>query len=189
MVYKYYKECRDAAWKMLIDYNVDTMPVPIVRLCREMGIVMKYYKPNDTNDGKTLYIDGVPYILINEDIPKERKRFVIAHELGHIVLGHIEDDGSVLFHSEKSQKTPIENEATAFALRLLAPACVLNGCSVENADEIERICQIPSEPAKLRMKRMKLLYKRNKFLTSPDEKAVFENFSSFIEQYNFEKNK
>lgn len=53
-------------------------------------------------------------ILYNEDIlSSERKRFTIAHELGHIVLGHNE-------HSEKNEK-----EADTFASQLLLPHCIL----------------------------------------------------------------
>ena len=53
-------------------------------------------------------------ILYNEDIlSSERKRFTIAHELGHIVLGHNE-------YSEKNEK-----EADTFASQLLLPHCIL----------------------------------------------------------------
>lgn len=53
-------------------------------------------------------------ILYNEDIiSKERKRFTIAHEIGHIVLGHKE-------HNENNEK-----EADTFASQLLLPHCIL----------------------------------------------------------------
>ena len=53
-------------------------------------------------------------ILYNEDIvSNERKRFTIAHEIGHIVLGHTE-------HSINNEK-----EADTFASQLLLPHCLL----------------------------------------------------------------
>ena len=53
-------------------------------------------------------------ILYNEDIiSNERKRFTIAHEIGHIVLGHKE-------HNENNEK-----EADTFASQLLLPHCIL----------------------------------------------------------------
>ena len=183
MHYHYYKQCRDAAWKILIDHNISEMPVPVVSLCRTMGITVKYYNENDGNDGKTLYIDGIPFILIKEHLTKEEKRFVIAHEMGHIILEHISDNGDVLYHSHIVRNTPLENEATSFAMRLLAPACVLWGCNVKCSQEISDICSIPLVYSDIRMNRMKLLYKKEKFLTSPIEREVFNNFAVFIEKY------
>lgn len=53
-------------------------------------------------------------ILYNENIvSNERKRFTIAHEIGHIVLGHKE-------HSDNNEK-----EADTFASQLLLPHCIL----------------------------------------------------------------
>lgn len=53
-------------------------------------------------------------ILYNEDIiSNERKRFTIAHEIGHIALGHLE-------YSLSNEK-----EADVFASQLLLPHCLL----------------------------------------------------------------
>ncbi len=32
---------------------------------------------------------GAPYVLINSDKARVRRRFTIAHELGHLALGHL----------------------------------------------------------------------------------------------------
>ncbi len=75
-------------------------------------------------------------------------------------------------------------QADMFAARLLAPACVIWGLNLHNAHEISQICNISYEAATYRAKRMELLYKRNKFLTSELEKEVYSNFENFINQYN-----
>ena len=78
----------------------------------------------------------------------------------------------------------MENEANSFALRLLAPACVLWGLDLHEPRQIATICDISLQTAEIRAKRMKILYKRNKFLSSPLEKQVYENFKEFIKKRN-----
>lgn len=93
------------------------------------------------------------------------------HEIGHIVLGHTESDG---------RSDVDEYAAERFAIGVLAPACVLLGIGVKTAEEIADLCNISITSAKIREKRMQELYDRNKFLTSPLERQVFEQFSDFI---------
>ena len=60
--------------------------------------------------------NGIVYAIIfyNDEIEsKERKRFTIAHEIGHIVLKH------------KGFSTINEKEADTFAAQLLLPHCIL----------------------------------------------------------------
>lgn len=60
-------------------------------------------------DGFTVRQNGRSVIVYNEALPRTRQRFTIAHELGHIVLGHESDD------KEK------DDEADCFARNLLMP--------------------------------------------------------------------
>lgn len=62
-------------------------------------------------DGFTVHgHDIVPMVFINESAPADRKRFTLAHELGHLVM-HAEIDGLA----------NIEREANEFASSLLMP--------------------------------------------------------------------
>lgn len=179
MNYKKYKNARNLSWNILLNENINSLPVDIIRLCKQMKIKVKYYTPNDKSDGKCTIIDGVPYIFVNKDCSNQRKRFTVAHELGHILLGHV--GKYKLVNREPSRNdNPIEKEANVFASRILAPACVLWGCNVKTASDISKLCDISKKSAKYRMKRMKELYKRNKFLTSPLEKQVYNAFKEFI---------
>ena len=76
----------------------------------------------------------------------------------------------------------IEMEANIFASRLLAPACVLWGCGVKTAEEIQQLCNISRQAAEYRMERMRILYARNKFLTSPLERRVYSQFEDYIQK-------
>lgn len=89
LYYKDYQNARDLAWNILIKENISELPVNVVSLCKQLGIKVKYYIPLDGNDGDCIIIKNTHYMLINKNCSKQRKRFTIAHELGHILLGHI----------------------------------------------------------------------------------------------------
>lgn len=68
-----------------------------------------------------------------------------------------------------------------FASRLLAPACVLWALDARTPEEIASLCKISHQAAAFRAERMELLYRRGKFLASPLERKVYEQFSKFID--------
>ncbi|MGN0517092.1 MAG: ImmA/IrrE family metallo-endopeptidase [Acutalibacteraceae bacterium] len=179
MNYKKYQNVRDVVWKILIQENITALPIKVGSLCANLGIIVKYYLPNDDNDGYCTFVNDVPYIFVNKNCVHSRKRFTIAHELGHLLLGHVGKYNLVNREPSPSDK-PIEHEANVFASRLLAPACVLWGCEVKTAADIVALCDISPKAAEFRMKRMEELYKRNKFLTSPLERQVYAQFKNFI---------
>ena len=185
MVYKYYKKCRDAVWRILLDAEVDSLPVNIVALCRKLGVRVKRYELADDENGVSLLTTLGPLILIRPELSSEKKRYVLAHELGHFILGHVEEFGQMCSKTNDADN-PMEREAEAFAVRLLAPACVLWGCGISDASQLESLCDIPPEIAQKRMKRMKVLNERNSYLRAESEKAVYKQFSGFIENYNRE---
>lgn len=82
---------------------------------------------------------------------------------------------------ENIVKSADETEADMFAARLLAPACVLWGINAQTAEQIATVCNISREAAKIRAERMEVLRKRGKFLTSPLERQVYQQFESYIQ--------
>ena len=176
MVYGKYKNARDTSWQCLIDYNVTSLPVKILDIAKRSGIkVIKNSLANKliTSQKGQSYINQDETIIIYDDtLPKTVIRYTVAHELGHIFLGH-----------DLAYPTiEMENEANVFSSRLLAPACVLWGLNLHTPQEIATICDISLQSAEIRAERIKILYKRNKFLTSPLEKQVYENFKGFINE-------
>ena len=78
------------SWEILVKENIKELPVNIVELCHKLGIAVKYYdKLEQGNDGKCTVINKQPIILVRQECNRQRKRFTIAHELGHILLGHV----------------------------------------------------------------------------------------------------
>lgn len=187
MLYQNYKKTRDAAWRILIDNSVRELPVPVTKICRKIGIPVKYDPElkNEVNSGKSTIIDGNPFILIAPDCPERRRRFTIAHELGHIILGHV-GEAQLINREPNSGDNPAEQAANVFASRLLAPACVLWGCGVRSAEEISELCDISMAAAEFRYERYRVLLRRNRFLSSPLERAVFNQFNDFIREHREE---
>lgn len=189
MNYKKYQASRDLAWRILIDEKICELPISISKICHSLGIVIKYYNPADGNDGCSFIVDGTPTIFISRNISNSRKRFTAAHELGHILLGHA--GRYKLVNREPSpHDNPVEQSANVFASRLLAPACVLWGLGITNAQQIADVCNISKQSAEFRMKRLQELYDREKdfmlkygrscFLLSPSELTVYRQFTEYI---------
>lgn len=134
-------------------------------------------------DGMTFYAKKTPVILFDEEKLPQRIKFTIAHEVGHIILGHVEPGNCTIANREpRPGDAPEEQTANQFAARLLAPACVLWGLNVHTPEEIMQLCRISRQAAEFRALRMDELYRRNKFLVSPIERAVYEQFQPFIRE-------
>lgn len=182
MNYKDYQKARNAAWDILIRHKISYLPVRVSEICRKEGIKIKICAPGSENDGYSTIALGTPCIYYNNKCKIGRQRFTVAHELGHIMLGHV--GKYELINREPSQNdNPIEQSANIFASRLLAPACVLWGCGVKSYLDIMQLCDISETAAKYRMERMNELYQRNKFLTSPIERQVFRQFEQYISNH------
>lgn len=180
MDYRDYKASRNLAWEILIREGVKELPVMVSKLCKDMGIHVGYFSPEDGNDGKSFLAGDRAIILVSDQCSVERQRFTVAHELGHVLLGHV-GKYQLVNREPSGCDSPIEQAANVFASRLLAPACVLWALNVRTAEEIAALCRISLQSAQFRAKRMELLYARGKFLSSPLEREVYEQFRPFIE--------
>ncbi len=180
MNYTEYKTARDIVWQILAQEGVNALPISVTTLCRQMGIDVKLYNPTDGNSGTAQIVGGKAVIFVKRDDIPERQRFTSAHELGHIVLGHVGKYELINRGEPSDSDLPIEQAANVFASRLLAPACVLWGVGVKSAADIQKLCSLSATAAEYRWNRMQILYKRDKFLTSPLEREVYNQFKPFI---------
>lgn len=186
MHYAIYKNIRTGAWKCLLDFQIDRLPVDVLKIARTANIrvicdsSVHVLQPNE--NGKSYY-DGHTWIIVyNDSNPTVLSRSVIAHELGHIFLGHDLIFGKYPQVNEFFHKPKSEHQADQFALRLLCPSCILWGLRLHTANEIAHYCRVERELAQKRANRMKMLYEREKFLTDPLEKHVYLNFQSYLKQ-------
>ena len=184
MYYGIYKGIREAAWICLRDAGIDRLPVDVLKIARTAGIrVVRNSLANILRSdelAKSFY-DGKNWLIVYDDSRSTvESRLMVAHELGHVLLGH--DLKHVLYADAKEfdKKPKSEQQADMFAIRLLCPACVLWKLDLHTPEEIAAYCRVPLDTAKERSARMKTLYGRNKFLTSDIEKEVFARFEDYL---------
>lgn len=197
MSYKEYQKSRNAAWQLLLDCHVVELPVDLNQILRQLEIGAYPYQGNEMlirnlglenliaqTEGLSFFRGEKPVILYDRNLLPYRIRFTVAHELGHIILGHVGPGEATKRNQEPgSGDGLLETAANQFAARLLAPACVLWGLDLHTASEISSQCHISYQAAMFRAKRMEELYRRNKFLTSPLEQKVYHEFLPFIEAH------
>lgn len=138
-----------------------------------------------TESGLAVRQDGKWYIIFDDTDVHGKQRYTVAHELGHILMGHALKNGYYT-RKENIVKPADETEADMFAARLLAPACVLWGINAITPEQIAAVCDISRTAATYRAERMDLLRKRGKFLTSPLERQVYKQFEDYIKNNRLE---
>lgn len=183
MNYGQYKNARNASWQCLIDYKVNSLPVKVSRIAKQADITLLRNSAvnllSENESGTTLMQYDKLYIIYADEQSPQRCRFTIAHELGHIFLGHLfSKDGNGFATTDDA-----EHSANVFARDLLAPACVLHELHATNAAAIANLCDISFDAATYRAERMAELERRNAFYLHPLEKQVEEQFAEFISEF------
>lgn len=193
-MYEHYKKARDAAWTALIESDIHSLPVDLWKIAERYDLhIHTYSKSGLTHflkddvlhgDGFIICIGERKEIFINDQIHnKPRRRFTLAHELGHAILNH--NLSKLHFrNSETDSRTDVQElEANIFARNILMPAAVLAALGVHTPEEIMRLCDVSRQSAEIRSARMKELYQRGSFCRHPLEQQVLSNFENFIENY------
>lgn len=184
MLYGKYKNVRNSVWQALLDFNVTKLPVSVNGIAKQLGI--KVIKNSDIHElqngerGVTLFKNGHWYIVFDNTESVSVCRFTVAHEIGHILLGHILVTGTK--YRTFAKRDEEEQAADMFASRLLAPACVLHELQALSAEQIAKVCNISISAAVVRSERMQVLEARNKYYLNPLERRVREQFDSFIKE-------
>lgn len=87
----------------------------IIQLLELHGVIVVEIDAFEKFDGVSFSTEeGYPVIVINRNFSNDRKRFSIAHELGHIIM-HVAGNFPIPKHRDK------ENEANKFASEFLMP--------------------------------------------------------------------
>lgn len=112
-------EIRKRVDNILKKLNISIAPIPLEQVAKFFSLeVVDYPGFPDSVSGALIKEEGLQVIGVNENHPLVRRRFTIAHELGHYIMGH--DVTSVLDHAFDGA-TDKEREANQFASELLMP--------------------------------------------------------------------
>lgn len=196
MNYDDYKRARDLSWRVLLNTGTRELPVKVSRIYRGYGVTLRSYQVGaplirelgleaqcDISDGFTVRSGNRCYVFYNMEQPPGRVRFTIAHELGHVLLGHLGDGELTVYNRESSsENAPEEHTANVFASRLLAPACVLHALGAVTPEQIAAVCDISMAAARFRAGRMGVLEQRGKYGASPLERQVLAQFQPYIDR-------
>jgi Zn-dependent peptidase ImmA (M78 family) len=112
-------------------YTKDTLPVNVKQIMADKKILVKYIELPDDISGVLDTREERPIVLIQKSHDKKRKRFSLAHELGHYVLKSsprgVHLDRQTYFRSNLSSAgTDLEEKkANRFAAELLMPSDIL----------------------------------------------------------------
>lgn len=131
------RQARDRAEQLLGECGIETAPVDVLRVARHLKIkiVVEHLDPDIS--GLLITDKAGTRICVNAAHHESRRRFTIAHEIGHFVLGHhfevgsrVHVDRSAAFVSARTSRSSEgvdtnEIEANQFASALLIPLFLL----------------------------------------------------------------
>ena len=133
MKQRFIPPARVEARKLLERFQVKSTPVDVERIAYRLGVRIQFAPFDGDLSGMAYVKDGLPIIGVNSLHHRNRQRFTIAHELGHVCM-HREllerkvhlDRGILRRDSLAATGTDrVEIEANAFASELLVPEALL----------------------------------------------------------------
>jgi len=139
------------------------LPVNPASIAKRAGIEVRGVSSHALQGASGWYRpgNGKAVILFNESESETRKRFTIAHELGHHFLDHGERKRDTVSEFSLSTHDHFESDANKFAANLLMPASMVNWL-VENKSHITieglaRAFQVSDVAMRYRLKNLRLI--------------------------------
>lgn len=131
----------------------------------------------DYDADKNRYL--IRYNDINDYKSDQRLRWTLAHELGHILIGHLFDSRTSVNNSSlpDEEYKLYESEANYFAATLLANPILLNKYRINSENDLAELCDISLSAAKNRYRNYLKYEKYSKLTRSEKELDEFLNNS------------
>lgn len=130
----------------------DDLPVSLSHICEINNIEIRVGRLADIA-GYYMERDGRRIIVVNGFNAKPRRRFSVAHELGHVVLRHGPVKLMMSGHIA-TQPNWQEAQANAFAAELLMPKLALARMGVMTPRQIAQLCGVSMEAATIRAEQL-----------------------------------
>lgn len=182
------------ATNILIESNVMFFPLNPVKIANKYNIIVISYEKFEkeglgsqsdclkiSNDGFCFSKNNKYFIVYNDKITsKNRRRFTITHELAHILLGHIDNNGY------KHNISQMESEANMLTSFLLAPITVAHMCDVNSEKEMGEIFGLSKETSKIIYNNYNILRLKRE-ISKLEINNLYNYFSPFISEIFFRK--
>lgn len=149
------KQAIDDANQVLRENFLTEPPVDVYELAKTYGLdIVETPFPEEQNNisGFVTMSDGIGKLYVNANESPNRRRFTVAHELGHWRLHKQElrdnPQRSILFRIAIGElnKDPIESAANVFAANLLVPLEMLRKYKdSQTADELAKLFNVSKD--------------------------------------------
>lgn len=142
------RHIRATVERLLMSHRIRSAPVPVEQLAKALGVQVHYQPAEESLSGFILrdHAKRQTVIGVNSTHHVNRKRFTVAHELGHFLLHDLDhvhvdraDCGFLVRHrnaASSSGDDDHEKEANLFAAELLMPVSFLQE-DVESLGDID----------------------------------------------------
>lgn len=191
------KQERRISWLFLLQNNIKRLPVDPFELAINNGwltvsyeigahfmfTTTKYLIETHGKDGFVFYSDHLKRYLIvyNDTNQYQRIRFTLAHEIGHILFGHVTKVCPERHRLPANVKDLQDRMCDEFARRLLCPSIALYMADCQSTEDIMFLCNVSREMASNTYRHYLQLQNRNRWLTDPIEQQLHENFKSYFQ--------
>ena len=131
-----------AAQELLGRMGVTEPSIRMGAVAKACGVRVLGWPLDEAVSGLLLDLDGGPAIGFNKSHPRNRRRFTVAHELGHYLLRHHEHFHVDLMEGTSQTGDPPgydwqdEREANRFAAELLMPSHMVEAVHQTERDEV-----------------------------------------------------
>ena len=140
------------------------LPVDVMFIAEKRGCRVRLIEGLSYN-GEVCRVDGGYEIRCKADDHEVRRRFTIAHELGHVELGHLNGREKCLRDTRESYVIGtdklIEREANHFAAALLMPAQAVRAVVAEmrnpNIERMARLFKVSRIAMGIRLKQLGII--------------------------------
>ena len=158
-----------AAKELIREYNITSAPIDVEAICRQEGIRILSADMHEIESAAQKPISGAIQkhpkfgctILVNELDREVRKRFTIAHELGHYFL-HMGKEENKIITSFRMDSSPVERQANVFAANLLMPENLIRQeyerMVIPVSDSLAAIFHVSKQTMRIRLDELELLY-------------------------------
>jgi len=164
------RRAKEARRVFKIDGQVVPDVITLIFKLKDLGLIDNYERVPDSQMGtdeatydpytRRLIIRESVFVAANANLP--RARFTIAHEIGHIVLGHNRIRHRRTDYREGQAASTIrgdERQANIFAAALLAPYHLSEATEATSAEDIANRFQISLSAAQIRLPELQRQYR------------------------------
>jgi len=82
------QRARSSAERLLVRLRLREAPIDVDRVVRALGLRVVYESLGADGSGLLIWCPKPAVICVNRELPEPKQRLVVAHEMGHVYLGH-----------------------------------------------------------------------------------------------------